>query len=352
MQIGHGDARCEGRIVRVVGREVRGCLGGQGVELHRGHAAVDALDDLLRDVGRVHKLHVEAIRELLDARRDLVKLHALGLAIALLDEHGAGVRGREGGERGGVPATRGRRLRRSGCLAWEFRALDIQCKATPLKKPRRPSEFCPSDSFFLFLPKLDLSALKTIFILDSRHLATSPFRFCPTLTPTSVQTWSKDCATKPPCSAAARRRRAQSQASLHTHACGPLPRCPRLLRSARPLLRSAALGSPARSAQRAHSATAPPPRGRTPRFTRCPLCGLPSSCVWVRGPLAHQVRSSRHGKPPAQAHGAFRGLRRGARARQHWMRQGLSFLRFFAIPALCHAVGGRCCCVYLVVLFP
>lgn len=47
MEVGDGDAGGEDGVVGVLGGEGGGRLGGELVELHRGHARVDAGDDLL-----------------------------------------------------------------------------------------------------------------------------------------------------------------------------------------------------------------------------------------------------------------------------------------------------------------
>ena len=69
----------------MLGRHVGRRLGGQFIQLVGRDAVVDALDDLLgQDVG-LNILAVEAVAELLDARRDLVVADDLLLAVALDD---------------------------------------------------------------------------------------------------------------------------------------------------------------------------------------------------------------------------------------------------------------------------
>ena len=62
-------------------------LGGQVVQLDGGDASVEPIDDLERDGRGVDEVHVQAIAELLDPGRDLVKVDGLLAVVPLLDEH-------------------------------------------------------------------------------------------------------------------------------------------------------------------------------------------------------------------------------------------------------------------------
>jgi hypothetical protein len=73
VQIGDGDPRRKSRIVGVLRRQVRRRLGRKVVQSHRRNAIVDALDHLLRDLGRAHVVGAEAVAQLVDTLRDLVE---------------------------------------------------------------------------------------------------------------------------------------------------------------------------------------------------------------------------------------------------------------------------------------
>ena len=85
MQIGDGDARGQSRKVGMLGGHVGRRLRRELVQLVGRDAVVDALDHLLRELGRLDVLGVEAVAELLDATRDLVVSNNFLLAVALDD---------------------------------------------------------------------------------------------------------------------------------------------------------------------------------------------------------------------------------------------------------------------------
>ena len=76
-------------IVRVFSCHCGRNLRGEVVQLHGGHASVEAVDDLDRDLGGVNVVHVEAVAQLLDPGGDLVEVHHLLPPVPLHHSHPA-----------------------------------------------------------------------------------------------------------------------------------------------------------------------------------------------------------------------------------------------------------------------
>ena len=82
VQVAHGDAAGEQRIVRVLHRHGGGHLGGEVVQLRSGDTVEDAVDHLEGDLGGIHD-GIELVAELLHTGGDLVELDRLPASVAL-----------------------------------------------------------------------------------------------------------------------------------------------------------------------------------------------------------------------------------------------------------------------------
>ena len=87
MQVRDRDARRQRREVVVLLRHVRAGFGGQDVDLRSGDAAVQALNDSLRNRRRVDISRIEPSTQSADAPEDFVEFHCLVLSTSLDDEH-------------------------------------------------------------------------------------------------------------------------------------------------------------------------------------------------------------------------------------------------------------------------
>ena len=87
VEIGHHDPGCQDGVIRMFGGHRGGSFGSQVVKFDRGHAGVDAVDDLNGDGDGVDEVHVESVAEFLDPRSDLVEVDELPAAVPLEDNH-------------------------------------------------------------------------------------------------------------------------------------------------------------------------------------------------------------------------------------------------------------------------
>ena len=86
VQIAHGDAARELRVIRVFHRHGGGHLGGEVVELGGGDTVEDAVDHLEGDLGGIHD-GIQLVAQFLHPGGDLVELHCLPASVALDNVH-------------------------------------------------------------------------------------------------------------------------------------------------------------------------------------------------------------------------------------------------------------------------
>ena len=87
VEIGNGDSGGECGVIGMLGGHGGRSLGGQVIQLDRGHAVVQTGDDLLSDLDRLDKIGIEPIAELGDARGDFVEVNLLLTPASLDDKH-------------------------------------------------------------------------------------------------------------------------------------------------------------------------------------------------------------------------------------------------------------------------